>query len=77
MAVSLLYREGYFSQVVDSLVGQIDQATSGRRKRPPACSSWTIPNIPDQPLTIRFRFYNVIRSPHTGKGTCMDEDGDQ
>ncbi|RWX48611.1 starch phosphorylase, partial [Candidatus Electrothrix marina] len=26
MAISLLYREGYFSQLVDSRVGQIDQA---------------------------------------------------
>ena len=27
LAISLLYREGYFSQIVDSKVGQIDHAT--------------------------------------------------
>ncbi len=58
MAVSLLYREGYFSQIIDSKVGQIDQATLWS---PEATSSLFLlhdPEHPDQPLEITIPFYN-------------------
>ncbi|MCI5131012.1 MAG: alpha-glucan family phosphorylase, partial [Candidatus Electrothrix sp. EH2] len=36
IAVSLLYREGYFSQLVDSRLGQIDQATNWAPENTPS-----------------------------------------
>ena len=58
MAVSLLYREGYFSQIVDSKVGQIDQATSWSPEKTPTLFQLQDPENPDRPLTITVPFYN-------------------
>ncbi len=58
MAVSLLYREGYFSQIVDSKVGQIDQATTWSPEETPTLFQLKDPEKPDQPLIITVPFYN-------------------
>ena len=57
-AVSLLYREGYFSQIVDSKVGQIDQATSWSPEDTPTLFRLQDPENPGTPLTITVPFYN-------------------
>lgn len=56
-AVSLLYREGYFSQVVDYKVGQIDQATRWHPEATPTLFQLHEPNHPDTPLEIRIPFF--------------------
>ena len=56
--VSLLYREGYFSQVVDSKVGQIDQATLWKPEETPSLFQLHEPGEPDRPLTIVVPFFN-------------------
>ncbi|RUM39240.1 MAG: alpha-glucan family phosphorylase [Desulfobulbus sp.] len=58
LAVSLLYREGYFSQFVDSEVGQIDQATSWSPEDTPTLFKLTDPENPGHPLEITVPFYN-------------------
>lgn len=58
LAVSLLYREGYFSQFVDSEVGQIDQATCWSPEDTPTLFRLTDPDNPGQPLEITVPFYN-------------------
>ncbi len=58
MAVSLLYREGYFSQIVDSKVGQIDQATSWSPEETPTLFQLQDPENPGTPLTITVPFFN-------------------
>ena len=63
MAVSLLYREGYFSQIVDSQVGQIDQATSWSPEETPSLFQLEDPENPGQPLTITVPFYNEYDHP--------------
>ena len=57
-AVSLLYKEGYFSQFVDSKVGQIDQATSWEPEKTPTLFALHDPVQPDQPLEISVPFYD-------------------
>ncbi len=57
-AISLLYREGYFSQFVDSKVGQIDQATSWEPEKTPTLFRLQDPDNPDLPLEISIPFYN-------------------
>ena len=57
-AISLLYREGYFSQFVDSKVGQIDQATRWEPDKTPTLFRLQDPDTPDQPLEISIPFYN-------------------
>lgn len=57
-AVSLLYREGYFSQIVDSEVGQIDQATRWSPEETPTLFQLTDPDNPGHPLEITVPFYN-------------------
>lgn len=57
-AVSLLYREGYFSQFVDSKVGQIDQATHWTPEETPTLFQLNDPDSPDTPLEITIPFYN-------------------
>ncbi|MEA2113966.1 MAG: alpha-glucan family phosphorylase [Thermodesulfobacteriota bacterium] len=63
MAVSLLYREGYFSQIVDSRVGQIDQATSWSPEETPSLFQLEDPDNPGTPLTITVPFYNEYDHP--------------
>jgi starch phosphorylase len=58
MAVSLLYREGYFSQIVDSKVGQIDQATTWSPEETPTLFQLQDPENPGRPLVITVPFYN-------------------
>ncbi|MCL2789629.1 MAG: alpha-glucan family phosphorylase [Desulfobulbus sp.] len=58
LAISLLYREGYFSQIVDSKVGQIDQATRWTPETTPTLFQLRNPEAPDQPLVIEIPFYN-------------------
>lgn len=57
-AVSLLYREGYFSQLVDFKVGQIDQATRWKPEETPTLFQLHEPGHPDQPLEISIPFFN-------------------
>lgn len=57
-AVSLLYREGYFSQIVDSKVGQIDQATHWTPEETPTLFQLHDPDDPNQPLEIDVPFFN-------------------
>ena len=63
VAVSLLYREGYFSQIVDSKVGQIDQATHWSPEETPTLFQLQDPENPGQPLTIEVPFYNEYDHP--------------
>jgi starch phosphorylase len=63
LAVSLLYREGYFSQIVDSKVGQIDQATRWSPEDTPTLFQLKDPEHPDQPLEITVPFYNEYDHP--------------
>ena len=58
LAISLLYREGYFSQIVDSKVGQIDHATCWTPESTPTLFQLRDPHTPDQPLSIDIPFYN-------------------
>lgn len=57
-AVSLLYREGYFSQHVDSRLGQIDQATAWHPEDTPTLYQLHEPDTPGQPLEIIVPFLN-------------------
>ncbi len=57
-AVSLLYREGYFSQVVDSKVGQIDHATHWKPEDTPTLFQLQEPGYNDRPLEISVPFFN-------------------
>ena len=63
VAVSLLYREGYFSQIVDSKVGQIDQATHWSPEKTPTLFQLQDPENPDVPLIIEVPFYNEYDHP--------------
>lgn len=63
LAISLLYREGYFSQIVDSKVGQIDHATCWQPETTPTLFQLHTPGNPKQPLTIDIPFYNGQQQP--------------
>ncbi len=63
LAVSLLYREGYFSQIVDSKVGQIDHATFWQPESTPTLFQLQTPGSPGTPLTIDIPFYNGQPQP--------------
>lgn len=56
-AVSLLYREGYFSQMVDYKVGQIDHATRWIPGETPALFQLREPGAPGTPLTVPVPFF--------------------
>lgn len=58
LAISLLYREGYFSQIVDSKIGQIDHATRWTPEETPTLFQLKDPADPEQPLTIFIPFFN-------------------
>jgi len=57
-ALSLLYREGYFSQLVDFKVGQIDHATYWKPKVTPTLFQLHEPGEPARPLEISVPFFN-------------------
>ncbi|MDY0391520.1 alpha-glucan family phosphorylase [Desulfobulbus oligotrophicus] len=62
-AISLLYREGYFSQFVDSKVGQIDHATRWAPESTPTLFQLRDPHEPTEPLTISVPFFNGQLKP--------------
>lgn len=64
LGISLLYREGYFSQIVDSKIGQIDHATRWQPEDTPTLFQLHAPDAPDTPLTIEIPFYNGQPQPH-------------
>jgi len=57
MAISLLYRKGYFSQLVDSKLGQISTATDWSPETTPGLYLLKNPEIPELPLEIKIPFY--------------------
>jgi len=63
LAVSLLYREGYFSQIVDSKIGQIDHATRWTPENTPTLFQLKDPHHPDRALTIDIPFHNGQHKP--------------
>ncbi|WP_051305617.1 alpha-glucan family phosphorylase [Desulfogranum mediterraneum] len=63
VGVSLLYRGGYFSQVVDSKVGQIDHATSWTPEATPTLFRLHQPDHPEEPLEIEIPFFNGGQQP--------------
>ncbi len=67
LAVSLLYREGYFSQLVDSRVGQIDQATNWDPENTPTLFQLQDPEHPGEPLEITVSFFNEYDHPTLAK----------
>ena len=62
-AISLLYREGYFSQFVDSKVGQIDQATCWEPEKTPTLFKLCDPEDSRAPLEISVPFFNERDEP--------------
>ncbi|MCL7487786.1 MAG: alpha-glucan family phosphorylase [Desulfobulbaceae bacterium] len=56
--ISLLYREGYFSQLVDFKVGQIDHATFWKPAVTPTLFPLHEPGQPGTPLEISVPFFN-------------------
>ncbi|MCJ7600656.1 MAG: glycogen/starch/alpha-glucan phosphorylase, partial [Desulfobulbaceae bacterium] len=59
IAVSLLYRKGYFSQLVDSRLGQISTATDWSPENTPSLYLMKNPDFPELPLEIEVPFYDV------------------
>lgn len=66
-AVSLLYREGYFSQHVDSRLGQIDQATAWHPEDTPTLYQLFDPEMPDTPLEVMVPLFNGEANANTIK----------
>jgi starch phosphorylase len=58
IAISLLYRKGYFSQLVDSMAGQIAHATEWRPESTPHLYLLKNPKNPAEPLQIEVPFYD-------------------
>lgn len=58
IAISLLYRKGYFSQLVDSRLGQISTATDWSPENTPTLYLMKNPDFPDLPLEIEVPFYD-------------------
>lgn len=58
VAISLLYREGYFSQVVDSQLGQISQRVDWHPENTPGLYLLKDPNAKNRPLYIEIPFLN-------------------
>jgi glycogen phosphorylase len=63
VAVSLLYRQGYFSQIVDSKIGQISQAVTWEPESTHGLYQLHDPDNPGQPLQIEAPFYNGSSRP--------------
>ena len=58
IAVSLLYRDGYFSQIVDSKIGQISQTVKWYPEDTPGLYLLRDPKDPESPLQIQIPFFN-------------------
>lgn len=58
VAVSLLYRHGYFSQIVDSKIGQICQSVEWRPEDTPGLYLLHDPDAPENPLEVQIPFFN-------------------
>jgi glycogen phosphorylase len=58
VAVSLLYRHGYFSQIVDSKIGQIAQSVAWHPEETPGLYLLQDPENPGKPLQIEIPFFN-------------------
>jgi len=58
VAVSLLYRKGYFSQLVDSKLGQVAWASAWEPENTPGLYLLHKPKHPKQPITIEVPFYD-------------------
>jgi len=56
--ISLLYRKGYFSQLVDSRIGQITWAMEWSPKKTPSLYLLKNPDYPDKPLTLEIPFFD-------------------
>lgn len=59
VAVSLLYRQGYFSQIVDSKIGQISQTVKWQPEATHGLYQLHDPQHPEAPLQIEIPFYNA------------------
>ncbi|MDO9041842.1 MAG: alpha-glucan family phosphorylase [Desulfocapsaceae bacterium] len=59
VAVSLLYRQGYFSQIVDSKIGQIAQTVQWQPEATHGLYLLHDPQNPEKPLQIEVPFYNA------------------
>mgnify|MGYP005838542967 CR=1 FL=1 len=60
VAVSLLYRKGYFSQLVDARIGQISTATDWQPENTPSLYLLKDPDNPDLPLEIEIPFFDEL-----------------
>jgi starch phosphorylase len=60
VAVSLLYRKGYFSQLVDSKLGQISWSGNWSPEKTPSIYLLHQPGQPDKPLEIDVPFYDLL-----------------
>lgn len=58
VSVSLLYRKGYFSQLVDSQIGQVSWDTAWDPEATPSLYLINDKNDPSKPLTIQVPFYD-------------------
>lgn len=58
IAISLLYRKGYFSQLVDSMAGQVAWSTNWRPEETPSLYQLKDPNNPGMPLQIEVPFFD-------------------
>jgi len=58
VAVSLLYRQGYFCQIVDSKIGQICQTVKWQPEATHGLYLLHDPQKPEEPLQIEVPFYN-------------------
>jgi len=57
-AISLLYRHGFFSQIIDSKIGQIDKIDTWKPEETPGLYLLKDPEKPNKPLTIEVPFFN-------------------
>ena len=57
-AISLLYKKGYFSQIVDSKVGQISWSTEWSPENTPGLYLLKNSNYPEKPLIIEIPFFD-------------------
>ena len=70
MAVSLLYRKGYFSQMVDSKIGQVAWATAWEPEKTPGLYQLKDPVSPASPLTIEVPFLD-LKGRETVAHACL------
>jgi len=57
-AISLIYKKGYFSQLVDSRIGQISWAMEWSPENTPGLYLLRNPSFPDKPLCIEIPFFD-------------------